>query len=119
MIYYEQEYHNEQGQTVIQHHIEDGMPPSDFPEFLGVGYIKIPTPMGTIEEKIRVPIRASDLREAFTKFNDTMEKEGPKAAQEAVNAIKQKIMEAQKQQQSKIVVPAGTSLPEFKGIAEK
>jgi len=115
MIYYEQEYSNEKGQAVIQHHIIDGIPPTDFPEFLGVGYIEIPTPMGPMTETIKVPIQASDLREAFVKFNATMEKDGAAAAKKVVDAIKEKIMA----QQKKIIAPASAALPPFRGIEVK
>jgi hypothetical protein len=119
MIFYEQQYHDERGQTVIQHHIVEGMPPSDFPEFLGVGYIQIQTPIGPQEQRITVPIAASDLRGAFMKFQDTMEKEGPETAKRVMEELKRKMMEHHTKQQSKIITPGDVPLPPFKGLTEK
>lgn len=104
MIYYPQEYHDDKGATIIQHHIVDGLPPEDFPLFLGIGFIQIPTPMGEIEEKISVRIKATDLKEAFAKFKSTMETEGPAEARKIVESIRRKIIEAQKQQSGRIVM---------------
>jgi hypothetical protein len=111
MIFHEQEYRSDQGQTIIQNVIDFGSPPEKFPIFLGVGYISIPSPMGPIEEKIKVPIAASSLVEAFANFTQIMERDGPAYAKKIVDAIKQKIAENQK----KIITPSG-NLPPFKGI---
>lgn len=119
MIFYSQEYHSGEGATIIQNHIVDGLPPSNFPQFLGVGYIKIPTPMGEVDEKINVPIDAKDLREAFSKFRETMERDGPAEVQRAVNAFKNQLMEMQKQQQSRIVTAGQVpQLPPFQGLVK-
>lgn len=118
MIFYAQEYHDDKGATIIQHHVVEGIPPNNFPIFVGIGYIKIPTPMGEMEERIQVPIEASNLIEAFANFKDTMELKGKAAAQEVVDRIKQQIMEAQKSKQSRIVTAdqIPPNLPPFKGI---
>lgn len=117
MIFYEQTYHDDQGQTIVQHHIVDGMPPDDFPEFLGIGYIQIQTPAGPQEQRISVPIAAADLREAFMNFQSTMERDGPTAAKKMMDELKRRIMEEQAKQQSRIVTPTG-GIPPFKGLVE-
>jgi len=118
MIYYSQEYHDERGATIIQHHIEDGLPPEDFPIFLGVGHIQIPTPMGPTLERVFVKIEADSLTEAFLKFEKTMQEEGPKEVEKLTEKIRKNISEMQKVQNSKIIIPNSTPpLPEFQGLA--
>lgn len=117
MIFYSTEYHDDKGATIIYNKVVDGLPPSDFPIYLGIGYVQIPTPMGIVDEKISVKIDAKDLKEAFTKFQTTMEKDGPAEVQKVVEAFKQKMMEIQKQQQSRIVTAGQVPpLPAFKGL---
>lgn len=120
MIYYAQEYHNDKGATIIQNHIMDGLPSDDFPLFIGVGYVQIPTQMGIIDEKILVKIKANNLTEAFDKFQETMERDGPAEVQKVVDNFKRRMMEMQKAQQSRIVTTdkMPPNLPPFQGIVK-
>lgn len=116
MIYHAQEYHNDKGQTVIQHHIDEGIPPSDFPLFLAVGFIKAETPMGDIDHRIQVPIEAKTLTEAFDKFLITMEKEGPKYAEEFMESVREQARTMMEKQRQRIITPGQMPNPPMGGI---
>jgi hypothetical protein len=101
MIFYSHEYHNESGISIIQNHIVSGLPPEGFPIFQGVAYIDFQTPRGPIHEKIVVPINAKTIEEAFDKYQNTMEKEGPEEAKRVVDRIRSQLQE----KANKIIIP--------------
>jgi hypothetical protein len=112
MIFTQEQYHNDKGQTVVYNKIIHGYEPLDFPMFMGIGFISFMTPMGPQEQRLEVPIKAQTVEEAFALFEETMERDGPKA----VEAFKKRVTEAAKQQASKIITPGTTDLPKFQGI---
>lgn len=110
MIYQNIHYTNDEGEQISETKPIDGSE-SKFRGHAIVG-IRVPQSPHPLEHPITFPIKnAKNIEEAFSNFKSSRDEEGPKVAEKMINQMKEEAQEMQRQKQSQIVVPNGTSFP--------
>jgi len=104
MIYQSVQYTNDDGEQVTVMDPIDGSS-KKFRGHAVIG-IRVPQSPHPLEHPITFPIpNAQTIEEAFAQFKEARDQEGPKVAEKIVNQMKEAAQEAQRHEQSQIVVP--------------